>query len=194
MSYFKPRNLLLVLALSLALVLLAVIVLRYHPGSQLQSIVKALPEGIDVSLQDIDYTHIENGKSRWRLVAQQVEQQSASGVLEIISPQLSFYDESGETKGSLRASRGEVSNDYQNVRLRDDVVLKTSSGYTLYTDLLDYDHATQVAKTDAHVRLVADGLHLEGTGLLFYLKQERLHLNADVKGSLDSEQTKWQLR
>ncbi len=186
MSYFKPRNLLLVLALGLALVLLVVIALRYSPESQLQTIVKALPKGVDVSLQDIDYTHIENGKASWRLVAQQVERRSAEGVLRISIPQLSFYDEQGDLKGSLRADKGEVSDDYQNVRLLGDVVLKNTSNYTLYTDHLDYDHTTQVAATDAHVRLVADGVHLEGTGLVFYLKQERLLLNADVKGSLDS--------
>jgi lipopolysaccharide export system protein LptC len=45
-----------------------------------------------------------------------------------------------------------------------------------------------MATTDAHVRMVSDGVHLEGTGLVFYLKQNRLQLKADVKGSLDSKQ------
>ena len=190
MSYFKPRNLLLVLALGLALVLLAVIALRYRPESQLQTIVKALPEGVDVSLQDIDYTHIENGKARWRLVAQQAERRSTDGLLGVNSPQLSFYDEQGDPKGSVQAGRGEVSDDYQNVRLLDDVVLKNSAGYSLYTDHLEYDHATQIASTDAFVRLVADGMQLEGTGLEFYLKQQRVYLNADVKGFFDSDKMK----
>jgi len=185
MSYFKPRNLLLVLALGLALVLLAVISLRYRAESQLQSLVDALPKGIDIALQDIDYTHIEDGNPRWRLVAQQVERQSASGVLGLVAPQLEFYDEQGESKGFLQAGKGEVSDDYQQVRLRVDVVLKSSAGYTLYTDSLDYDHTTQQATTDAHVRMVADGMHLEGDGLVFYLQQERLLLNADVKGSIE---------
>lgn len=185
MSYFKPRNFLLVLALGLALVLLAVISLRYRTESQLQSLVEALPKGIDVALQDIDYTHIEDGSARWRLVAQQVERQSASGVLGLIGPQLNFYDEQGEPEGSLQASKGEVSDDYQQVRLRGDVVLKSFAGYTLYTDSLDYDHATQKATTVAHVRMVADGMDLEGDGLVFYLQQERLLLNADVKGSFE---------
>ena len=185
MSYFKPRNLLLVLALGLALVLLAVISLRYRAESQLQSLVEVLPKGIDVALQDIDYTHIEDGSARWRLVAQQVERQSASGILGLVGPQLSFYDEQGESKGFLQAGKGEVSDDYQQVRLRDDVVLKSSAGYTLYTDSLDYDHATQMATTDAHVRMVAEGMDLEGNGLVFYLQQERLLLNADVKAAFE---------
>ena len=190
MSYFKPRNFLLVLALGLALVLLAVIALRYRTESKLQTLVEALPKGIDVSLQDIDYTHIEDGSARWRLVAQQVERQSASGVLGLTSPQLSFYDEQGQPKGFLQAGKGDVSDDYQQVRLRGDVVLKNAAGYTLYTDSLDYDHTKQVATTDANVRMVADGVQMEGRGLVFFLKQERLLLKADVKGTLDSKQMK----
>lgn len=185
MSYFKPRNLLLVLALGLALVLLAVITLRYRTEGQLQSLIEALPEGIDVSLQDIDYTHIEEGKARWHLVAQQAERQSGSGMFGLVAPQLTFYDEQGKQKGSLRAGRGEVSDDYQQVRLRGDVVLKNFSGYTLYTDSLDYDHTTQMATTDEPVRIVADGMNLQGTGLVYSLKQERLQLKAGVEGSLD---------
>lgn len=182
MSYFKPRNLLLVCAFGLALALLVVVSQRYRPEHQLQSMVEALPKGIDVALQDIDYTHLENGRARWRLIARQVEHQSSAKVLAISDPQLVFFDEQGEMRGALQAGSGEVSRDYQKVRLLDDVVLKNAEGYTLYTDLLDYDQESQSATTDAHVRLVADGVLLEGTGLVFDMKEERLQLNADVKG------------
>jgi LPS export ABC transporter protein LptC len=187
MSYFKSRNLLLVLALGLALILLSVIVMRYRPESQLQTLAKSLPEGIDVSLQDIDYTHIENGKPQWRLVAQQVERQSESGALDLVRPQLSFYNEQGEPEGSMQAGIGEVSDDYLQVRLREDVVLKNTAGYTLYTDQLDYDHATQVATTDEHVRLIGDKVNLEGVGLQFYVKSKFLRLEKQVKGTFDSK-------
>lgn len=185
MSYFKTRNLLLVLAVCLALFLAAVIALRFHPEDPLPAVIKALPEGIDVSLRDIDYTQVEEGHARWRLVAQQAERQSASGTMVLESPSLSFYDDKGVIESSLEAKRGEVSDDYQKVGLRGDVVLKNSDGYTVYTDQLDYDHARQVATTAAHVLLVADGVSLEGTGLVLDVKQERMHLNADVKGSLE---------
>jgi LPS export ABC transporter protein LptC len=171
------------MALGLALALLAVIALRYRPENQLRKIAKALPDGIDVTLQDIDYTHIEDGLARWRLVANQVERRSESGTLGLVGPQLSFYDEQGESKGSVQAGKGEVSDDYLQVSLSGDVVLKNLTGYTLYADQLDYDHTLQMVTTDEHVRLVSDGVHLEGTGLAFYLKAELLHLNADVKGT-----------
>lgn len=190
MSYLKPRNLLLVLALGLALALVAVISLRYSTEGPLPELVKVLPEGVDVSLQDIDYTHIEEGRARWRLTAKQVDRQSDSGVLGLVEPRLRFYDEHGESGGLLQANQGDVSDDYQRVKLRGDVVLKKSVDYTVYTESLDYDHATQLATTDELVRVVSGRTRLEGRGLVFDLKQNRLQLKANVSGSLDAEQMK----
>jgi LPS export ABC transporter protein LptC len=190
MSYFKPRNLLLVLALALALILLAVIGLRYRPASQLQTVVKALPKGVDVSMQDIDYTHLEEGQARWRLVASQVVRQAETGRLAVNRPRMSFYDAQGEPSGSLEADQGEVSDDYQRVRLIGHVVLRNPDGYTLYTDHLDYDQDSQTATSDAHVQLVGEGVQLEGTGLVFNVPKRLLNLSADVRGSLDPAERK----
>jgi LPS export ABC transporter protein LptC len=190
MSYFKSRNLLLVMALGLALVLLAIIVLRYRPQSPLQRMERTLPKGVDVSLQDIDYTHVEEGHARWRLVARQVERRAESGSLNVDSPQMDFYDMQGGSKGSLQADRGIISDDYQKVGLRGDVILKNSAGYTLFTDSLDYDQSTQTATSDATVRLVSEGLHVEGSGLVLYPHQDRFFLNADVKASFDTAKMK----
>ena len=182
MSYFRPRNFLLVLAMALAVILLAMIVMRYRPENNLQTIVKALPEGVDVSLQDIDYTHIEEGRARWRLVALQVERQAKTSTLVISSPRMSFYDEQGEITGSLQAVTGAVSEDYRVVRLNDQVVLQNTSGYTLSTDRLTYDHDTQRVTTDSLVRFESNGLYLEGRGLIFHLQIKKLELNEQVRG------------
>ncbi len=185
MSYFKPRNLLLVLAAVLALVLLVFVALQHKPESQLQTLVKSLPEGVDVALQDIDYTHIEGGQARWRLVAQQVEHKMGSGMLSIEKPQLSFFDEQGEIAGAMQSGAGSVSENYQKVQLFEDVVLQNASGYTLYTDRLDYDNSSHVARTDAHVRIEATGMKLEGSGMVFNVQKKTMQLYADVKGYLE---------
>lgn len=190
MSYLKPRNFLLVLALVLALVLFAVIAKRYSPEQQLEAIVRALPKGVDVALENIDYTHIEDGKSRWRLVSNQVERRADSGILGLDEPELSFFDEQGDLTGTVSALQGEISSDYQLVNLSGDVFVQHVGGYTLQTERLNYDHATQKMTTDAHVRMAADGMRLEGKGMVFYLKEKRMQLNADVDGFLDPEKMK----
>jgi LPS export ABC transporter protein LptC len=190
MSYLKPRNLLLVMALILALILLTVIGLRYRPGSPLQKVVKALPKGVDVAMQDVDYTHLEEGQARWRLVARQADRQSATGLLAVKSPRMSFYDASGKPSGYLEADQGQVSEDYQKVRLLGHVVVKNPDGYTLYTDHLDYDQVSRMATSDARVRLVGAGLELEGTGLELNVPKRSLRLKADVSGVLDPAKRK----
>jgi len=184
MSNFKPRNLFLVLALVLALVLLAVIAWRYRPEAHLQTLVKALPEGVDVSLQDIDYTHVEAGRANWRLVAQQIERQAGTAILTISNPQVTFFAVNGEVDGTLQAAHGEVSEDYQRVVLDKDVVLQNASGYTLYTDHLVYDAGSQAATTDDPVRLQSERVTLTGRGLEYHLDTKKFRLNADVKGVL----------
>jgi LPS export ABC transporter protein LptC len=182
MSYFRPRNLLLVLALVLAAILIALIVLRYRPENNLRSVAKALPEGVDVALQDIDYTHIEEGRARWRLVARQVERRAKTSTLVVSNPRMSFFDEQGQVTGSVQADRGEISDDYRKVTLNDEVVLTNSSGYSLFTDRLSYDHDTRTAVTDALVRLESSGVQLEGRGLIFHVQSKKLELNESVKG------------
>lgn len=188
MSYLKPRNFLLVLALALALAIIALIAIRYSPESQLEAVVKSLPKGIDVSLEDIDYTHVEDGLPRWRLVSRQVERKADSGILGLVEPELRFFDEQGEPAGSIRALRGEVSSDYQAIKVRGEVVLQHVDGYSFKTESLDYDHATQELTTDAQVLMLAKGMRLEGTGMTLYLQDKRLSLNADVEGFLDLDE------
>lgn len=190
MSYLKPRNLLLVLALVLALALVVLIALRYSPESQLEAVVKSLPKGVDVSLEDIDYTHMEGGQRRWRLVSRQVSRTAASGALSLDEPELKFFDALGEPASSIRAKRGEVSSDYQSVKVLGDVVLQHVDGYALQTESLDYDHAKQRISTDAEVLMIAEGLRLEGKGLTLYLQEKRLQLNANVDAFIDPEKIK----
>lgn len=182
MSYFKPRNLLLVLALVLALGLALTIVRNYRPEKRLETLVKALPEGVNLALQDIDYTHLEDGKPRWRLVALQVEHQSAAGILSIKDPQLVFYSEQGQEEGALVAASGEVSSDYQQVKLRGDVMLTSPGGFTLQTQELDYAHDTHTATSDADVTIIRGGMKLQGRGLVFDLPRQRLTLASQVRG------------
>jgi LPS export ABC transporter protein LptC len=183
----KPRNLLLVLAVAIAVILLVVISKRYRPEDQLQAVIKALPEGIDVSLEEIDYTHIEGGVARWRLVAHEVTRQADTQIMLVKNPLLEFFNDQGTPDGELQASTGKISDDYQQVDLKGDVVLKRADGYTLYTDRLEYDHKKQVAKTNAPVRLVSDKMTMNGTGMTYRVAKRRLVLNSAVNGIIDAD-------
>ena len=181
MSYFRPRNFLLVLVLAISVILSVLIVSRYRPESPIQMISASLPDGVDVALKNIDYTHMEDGQARWRLVAQKVEHVSQASALRVESPHISFYDGKGDISGSLESQMGEISDDYQHVELRDQVILKSSSGHTFFSEQLFYDHDSETASTDSLVRLESEGFHVQGKGLLFSVKTKKIVLNSQVE-------------
>jgi LPS export ABC transporter protein LptC len=182
MSNFKPRNLLLVSAFVLAASLLAFILVNRRPEVQVQQAIKALPKGIDIALSDIDYTHIEDGQARWRMVAKEVKRQADSGVLSISNPRLSFFDADGDVVGRIQAEKGTVTEDYQMVRMLDNVVLENDPGYAVFTDSLNYDHNQQLAISESNVRLETDGMKLQGTGMRFHVPEKKLQFLSNVKG------------
>jgi len=61
-------------------------------------------------------------------VSNQVERRADSGILGLTEPELNFFDEQGEPAGSIRAIQGEVSSDYQAVKLRGDVFFQHVGG------------------------------------------------------------------
>ncbi|NJC87927.1 MAG: LPS export ABC transporter periplasmic protein LptC [Desulfuromonas sp.] len=135
MILLKPRNLLLLLALILAGVMAAIVLMRYRAPVEVAEVAKVLPTGVDVALQDINYTHTEGGVSRWRLAAKQVEHRAAEKVTALRDLQVTFYDVKGAELGTLKARNGQVDADYSVVEVRDQVDV-ISGGYTLQTDFL----------------------------------------------------------
>ena len=68
------------------------------------------------------------------------------------------------------------------MRLPAPVVLETTSGYTLSTDRLRYDHDTQTVTTPSLLRLESSGVYLEGRDLVFHVQTKKLELNEQVRG------------
>jgi len=189
MTLFRPRNLLLLLALILAGVLAAIVLVRYRSPVNLAEVAKVLPTGVDLALQDINYTHTEGGVARWRLVAKQVEHRAAEKLTALRDLQVTFYDVKGAEQGTLKARNGQVDADYSVVEVRGEVEV-VSAGYTLQTDHLTYRQQDRSIRTDAPVRLVSAGLKLDGVGLDLNLGTQRLRIPARVHAVIHPDQMK----
>lgn len=188
MTLFRPRNLLLLLALLLAGILAAIVVMRYRPPSKLEEIAKALPTGVDMALQDINYTHTEEGVARWRLVAKQVEHRADAKFTGLSDLQVTFYDVKGSEQGSVKARTGQVNSDFSVIEVRDDVEVVNVEGYKLHTDYLTYRQEDRSIRTDAPVRLVSSTLRLDGTGLFLDVEKKRLRIPSRVHAVVQPDQ------
>jgi LPS export ABC transporter protein LptC len=187
MTLFKARNLLLLLALLLAVALAAIIMVRYRPPVEIAEVTKALPEGVKLALQDIDYTHTEGGVARWRLVAKQAAHHGDNKEMAISDLRLTFFDEQGIEQGTLQARNGRVSDDFTVVEVQDNVEIVSQSGYTLRTEHLVYDHAERLIRTDAAVHLKSKALQLDGVGLDLDLATRHLRVRSRVHATLQPD-------
>jgi LPS export ABC transporter protein LptC len=180
MSLIRPRNLLLVLALLLAGVLAAIVMSRYRPPAVVKEVSRALPTGVDVALQEINYTHTEGGVARWRLMAKQVEHRATEKLTIVSEPSLTFYADDGTEQGTLKARTGKVNADFSVVEAEGAVEVVSRSGYTLHAEHLTYRSDDRSIRTEAPVRLTSSELQLDGVGLVLNLDTQRLLIPARV--------------
>jgi LPS export ABC transporter protein LptC len=190
MTLLKPRHLLLLLALILAGALATIVALRYRPSIQLAEVVKALPSGVDLALQDINYTHSEAGVARWRLVAKQVQHRAEQQGMVVADLHLTFFDAAGIEQGTLTARNGQVTADFSVVEVRGEVQIVSRNGYTLQTDHLTYRQEERSIRTDAPVRLVSTDMQLDGVGLTLDLATQRLQVHDKVRAVVQAQPRK----
>ena len=190
MNLLKPRHLLLLLALLLAGALATIVALRYRPSVELAEVVKALPSGVDLALQDINYTHSEAGVARWRLVAKQVQHRSEQQGVVVADLQLTFFDPEGIEQGKLTARNGLVNADFSVVEVRGEVQIVSRNGYTLQTDHLTYRQEDRSIRTDAPVRLISTDMQLDGVGMTVDLAKQRLQVHDKVRAVVQAQPKK----
>lgn len=181
MSLSSFRNLLLAGALLIGVGLVGLVTWRWQAGQNGGRPVASMLDSVDVALTDIDYRHLEDGVTRWRLQARQVARQSAGSGLRIEAPHLVFFNREGERIGSLSAAAGEISETYRQVEVSGDVELETVSGYTVYTDAMHYDHDQQRISSSEQVVAVGNGFDVTGRGLEVDVAARQLRILADVQ-------------
>lgn len=192
MGLFRPRNFLLLLALLVLGALAAIVILRYRPAADIAEVIKTLPSGVDVALQDIRYSHTEGGQERWRLIAGRIERRSAENVTAVKDLEFTFFDEQGNVQALLKARNGEVNADYSVVEVYDHVEIVSQDGYTLQTERLTYRQDDRSISSNEPVKLTSDRLTLEGVGMQLDLNRRTLRILHRVRATMqvDAEKRK----
>ena len=180
MIRLKPRNFLLLSALLLLFALAAVVVYRYRSPANVADLVKALPEGVDLALQEIRYSHTEGGVERWRLVAGRVEHRASDKMTGIRNLELTFFDVNGREQGTLKAKNGQVNADFSEIVVRDQVEIVIPNGYRVLTSHLTYTQSDRIIRTDAPVDVVGSSLSLTGGGMHFDVAKKILKIHNQV--------------
>ena len=77
-----------------------------------------------------------------------------------------FFDENERHSSVLTARRGRVNDRTRDFSAYENVVVRSDSGTTLYTDSLFWDNDARLIQTDAYVEIISPSEQIRGQGLV----------------------------
>ena len=119
---------------------------------------------------------------QWQVQAKQARlfEQDKRAVLRDVA--LTFYGTEGD-EVTVHGEEGTLDTATKNFRLTNretPIVVKTRSGYTIYTNHLVWTDKAREIRTDDSVRMVGHGLEVRGQGLLGRMESEEFEVLQDV--------------
>ncbi len=127
----------------------------------------------------------DDGHVLYRLAAAHVVQHPADGNISLEGVTVN-YDPASDIPWRLTADTGQVLGEGRMIALSGNVVATTREAggpvAIIRTDYLEFDPGTDIASTDRKVVVDYAGSRMHATGLLAWLREDRLRLRADVVG------------
>lgn len=171
---------LLALLIVFAVVALSVTVWLKVRQQSPEELLAALPKQVDLSLDQLHYTHNENGQRSWILDADKAEYLREQSQAALDKVRLQFFNAGEAGDIQLEAEHGLLQQETRQVDVWGQVVVKSARGEQLFTERLHYDDQSRRLTTAEPVRIVAKQMELTGTGLQIDIDSGRLELKNNV--------------
>ena len=133
--------------LMVAVAALGLVVWRHWP-QQPAELIDRLPENVDLALEDLHYTHNEDGRPVWAVEADQAAYQRELGKAELEAVTLTLFQSDMFGDASLTAERGLFDQQNNRLDIEGNVVLTASRGDRVTTEEFHYDAAARTLQTD----------------------------------------------
>jgi LPS export ABC transporter protein LptC len=139
-------------------------------------------EQADAKLVEFTFTQSKGEVVQWQVQAKQARlfEQEKRAVLREVA--LTFYGGAGD-EVTVRGEEGTfntATKDFALANRETPIVVETRSGYTIYTNNLEWVDAAQEIRTAAPVRIVGHGLEIRGKGLMGRMESEEFEVLQDV--------------
>ena len=163
------------------MLVLATVLFRHVRQQDPVELLEALPENIDLALQDLHYTQNENGQRRWTLNADKAEYAKDSTQVNLDKVDLIFYDAGQFDELRLQSEQGTLDQASRQIDVWGNVELSSDRGDLLLTDRLHYDDQLRQISTDDDIRYHSVQMQLTGRGLQVDIDQGRLLVRENVR-------------
>jgi len=136
----------------------------------------------DVILYDFSYEFTNKDQPVWILYSKKAEVFKDDDIIKVDGVHLLFY-KNGKQDSILDSKFGEVREREKILSAISNVVLKTSDGSILYTEILHWDDNISRLYTDEYIKIVRpNGDIIEGIGMEADNNLEKLIIKRRVKG------------
>jgi LPS export ABC transporter protein LptC len=123
----------------------------------------------------------DKGKKTWDIAGKSADiGTEIIGLNDIVS---NFYGEQETVR--LTADSGNFNRREGNIHLQDDVVVTSSSGVRMTTDVLDWDRKRQIVQTASAVHVQKNNIAITGQGAKGFPDLNKIDLDKDVQVSID---------
>lgn len=145
-------------------------------------------EEADAKLGEFTFTQSKGEAVEWQVRAKQArlfEQDKRAVLHEVV---LTFYGGAGDevTVQGEEGTFNTATKDFVLANQEAPIVVQTRSGYTIYTNRLEWVAALKEIRTNAPVRIVGHGLEIRGQGLMARMPSEEFEILQDVHVDLVS--------
>ncbi|MDH4152699.1 MAG: LPS export ABC transporter periplasmic protein LptC [Nitrospira sp.] len=145
-------------------------------------------EDADAKLGEFTFTQSKGEAIEWQVRAKQArlfEQEQRAVLREVV---LTLYGGAGDevTVQGEEGTFNTATKDFVLANHEAPIVVQTRSGYTIYTNRLEWVEAVREIRTTAPVRIVGHGLEIRGQGLMGRLSSEEFEILQDVHVDLVS--------
>lgn len=142
----------------------------------------------DAKLGEFTFTQSKGEAVEWQVRAKQArlfDQEKRAVLHEVV---LTFYGGSGDevTVQGEEGTFNTATKDFVLANHESPIVVQTKSGYTIYTNRLEWVEAVREIRTSAPVRIVGHGLEVRGQGLMGRIPSEEFEILQDVHVDLVS--------
>lgn len=151
----------------------------------------------DQEVRDFVLTETDQGTPAWTLYARHAATYSARNLVIARAIRVDFYDADGKRTSELTAQEGEINQRTRDMTARGDVVIQTTEGTRMSSEVLTFDNRRQliIAPDDQLVRVERENDVLTGYGFesdpelsrFEFKSQVRARLRPNSGGLLDSE-------
>ena len=143
-------------------------------------------ERADAKLGEFTFTQSKGEVVDWQVRAKQArlfEQEKRAVLHEVV---MTFHGEAGDevTVQGEEGTFNTATKDFVLANQEAPIVVQTKSGYTIYTNRLEWVEAVREIRTTAPVRIVGRGLEIRGRGLMGRIPSEEFEILQDVQVDL----------